>query len=131
MSQNVLLVKGNYLRAAGPETVMRAMLEAMNRKRFEPVVVMLRKRGVAGAPILEEASEAGSNVRWREVGWPGIAGAAVAARGLARVAREEGAAIIHTHDMRANLAAYLLRKITGFPWVAHMHGWLGPTHTRK
>src|SRR3712207_8497686 len=71
------------------------------RSTLFPYTTLFRS-GVAGAPVLEEAERA---FRWREVKWAGIAGAAFAARQLGRVVREENAAVIHTHDMRANLAA--------------------------
>lgn len=45
--------------------------------------------------------------------------------------REQNGALIDTHDMRANLAAYLLCRFRRAPWIARVHGWLGFTHSGR
>jgi glycosyltransferase involved in cell wall biosynthesis len=46
----------------------------------------------------------------------------------ARLARATNAAVVHSHDMRANAVAAAMRPFLRLPWIAHVHGWLGPTH---
>jgi glycosyltransferase involved in cell wall biosynthesis len=120
---NVVLVKGNYVRAGGPETVLGSLVRGLDRTRFQPTLVVLRKSGGPEAA----AFTADPGVR-RDVAWGGLLGAPLAARRLLRLAGRGDVALLHTHDMRSNLAAYLATRVRRMPWIAHVHGWLGVTH---
>ncbi len=67
----------------------------------------------------------------RELPWRGLVTAPAVARALGRLVRETQARLIHTHDMRSNLAAYLFTRRARVPWIAHVHGWLGATHRAR
>ena len=124
----VLLVKGNYGLAGGPETLIASLAHHLDQRRFRPRVVLLQRDGVAEAPQLhaDRLGVARSDLRWL-----GLAGAPRTAARLHRIAASHGAALVHTHDMRANLVAWLLRARYRLPWIAHVHGWLGKTQTGK
>jgi glycosyltransferase involved in cell wall biosynthesis len=124
----VLLVKGNYGLAGGPETLIASIAQHLDRRRFRPALVVLQRDGVAEAPQLngDRLGIARKNVRWS-----GLVGAPTTAARLHGIAASHRAALVHTHDMRANLVAWLLRARSGLPWIAHVHGWLGNTQTGK
>jgi len=120
----VLLVKGSYEKAGGPETLLEGVLKQFDSTQINPVFVLLRKSGTAIAPVLKDVSRL-------ELEWNGLLGAISTARSLARLCKEEGAALIHTHDMRSNLVGFLLTRFHRIPWVAHVHGWHGKTQIGK
>jgi glycosyltransferase involved in cell wall biosynthesis len=123
--RSVLLVKGNYGVTGGPETLVQALVRELDRERFRPVVAMLCKPGAPEAPALMRGA---LDALRRDVPWYGLAAAPLAAAALGRLAREEDAALLHSHDLRSTLAAYLWTRVRPVPWVAHVHGWLGATH---
>ncbi len=118
----VLLLKSDYGRTGGPESLLRDLGDTIDRARFDPVLGIIRRPGAA------PASHYPASLREQEIPWHGTAAVLHAARGLAKLAREREARLIHTHDMRANLVAAALRPFRPIPWVAHVHGWLGDTH---
>jgi glycosyltransferase involved in cell wall biosynthesis len=118
----VLLLKGDYGRTGGPESLLRDLAGSIDRARFDLVLGIIRRPGAA------PASHYPPSLREQEIPWQGIGAVAHAARRVAWLARERGARLIHTHDMRANLVAAALRPFRPIPWVAHVHGWLGDTH---
>jgi glycosyltransferase involved in cell wall biosynthesis len=125
---SVLLVKGNYGRAGGPETLLTSILAHLDETRFRPTLVLLRKPGGLDAFGL---TADGLTASQQEIEWHGLLAAPLAAWSLDRVRRSQDARLIHTHDMRAHLAAYLLARVRAFPWIAQVHGWLGPTHAGR
>lgn len=122
---SVMLVKGNYGRAGGPETLIATILRGLDPARIRAVLVVLKRPGISGDPLLDDGRFAAA---WREIPWRGLLAAPHAARALSRLSRVEGAELISTHDMRSNLAAFLVTRSRRLPWVCHAHGWLGPTH---
>jgi glycosyltransferase involved in cell wall biosynthesis len=123
-----LLIKGNYDRAGGGETMVATQLAAMDPQRYAVTLAVLMKPGLSGSSLLRDAAP---HVPREEIHWAGIMGAPNAARQLRGVVERRKIDLVHTHDMRANLAAYLLTRKIRIPWVAHVHGWLGHTHTAK
>jgi glycosyltransferase involved in cell wall biosynthesis len=126
-AHRVLLVKGNYVRAGGPETLLESTFTWLDRQRFEPTLVLLRKPGGPEVPGL--LAKVGPDCR--EIVWRGLAAAPMAAWELKRLAGQSGACLLDAHDMRANLTAYLLTRVHRRPWIARAHGWLGPTHSGR
>jgi glycosyltransferase involved in cell wall biosynthesis len=118
----VLLLKSDYERAGGPETLLRGMATTIDRDRFEPTLAMLRK------PDMEPVTHYPNCLSQVELPWRGIAGLPATARRAAAIAREINAAVVHSHDMRANAVAAAMRLFHPLPWIAHVHGWLGETH---
>lgn len=126
--RNVLLIKGNYDRAGGGETMVATQMAAMDGVRYAPTLAILQKPGLVGSSLLREAAPGVPRV---EVKWGGITGVPKAARMLRQIIAERKIDLIHTHDMRANLAAWMVVRKLNIPWVAHVHGWLGHTHTGR
>jgi glycosyltransferase involved in cell wall biosynthesis len=124
----ILLLKGNYGLAGGPETLIASMARHIDRSRFEPALVVLRREGVPESPHLSAEQLPISRT---DIGWSGVTAAPLTAMKLRRLVQQRGALILHTHDMRANLVAWLLKRTHHIRWVAHVHGWLGPTQTGK
>jgi glycosyltransferase involved in cell wall biosynthesis len=123
----ILVVKGNYGRAGGPETLLESTFTWLDRQRFEPLLVLLRKHGGPDVPgLLAKAGRARRDILWR-----GLAAAPVAAWNLEKLARQSETCLLDTHDMRASLTAYLLTRVRRRPWIARAHGWLGPTHAGR
>lgn len=124
----IFLIKGNYLRAGGPETLIGSMVRSLDRERFSPSLILLRKGGAPDSVTL--ADDHLSALR-QEVAWRGIATAPLTARAIGRLCDKQAAVLLHTHDMRANLVAYLFTRVRRIPWIAHIHGWLGATHSGR
>jgi glycosyltransferase involved in cell wall biosynthesis len=126
--RHVLLIKGNYDRAGGGETMVATQLAAMDPMRYAVTLAVLQKPGLSGSSLLRDAAP---HVPREEIFWAGLMGAGRAARRLRAIIEQQKIDLLHTHDMRANLAAYLVNRRRRVPWVAHVHGWLGQTHTAK
>lgn len=124
----LVMVKGVYESAGGPETVLQVIADALDRDRFPPLLALLARAGEALPPILADVSACLPTAR---LDWHGLAGAPRTARDLARLVARHPGAILHTNDMRANLLAWLIRRVRHVPWIAHVHGWLGPTHSGR
>lgn len=124
----VLLLKGNYGLAGGPETLVASMARHIDRRRFDPRLVVLRRRGVPESPQITAEQ---LPIERTDLNWTGLAGAVLTAMKLRQIITEQGTRLIHTHDMRANLVAWLLTRVHKIPWIAHVHGWLGATQTGK
>jgi glycosyltransferase involved in cell wall biosynthesis len=118
----VLLLKSDYGRSGGPESLLHGLATTLDRRRFDPVLGIIRRPGSAPANTYP------ASLSPQQIPWHGGAALWRAARQLARLAQARQAALIHSHDMRANAVAAALRPFQAIPWVAHVHGWLGHTH---
>lgn len=120
---HVLHLKGNYGRVGGPETLLGSILRNLDRTRVVPTLILLHRPGRGGTPILRNHADQ------QEILWHGIVSTPRVAHQLSRVCSERKAHLLHAHDMRANLVSYSLTRRHRIPWIAHVHGWLGATHT--
>ncbi len=128
MSNKILQVKGNYEQTGGPETILTALIPHLNELGIISIPVILDKKSVEKSNTLFGRDAA---VQWCHLPWRGLAGSIFSGRDLAKLYRAKGADIIHTHDMRSNLAAFWAGFFTKTTWVAHIHGWLGETHSLR
>jgi glycosyltransferase involved in cell wall biosynthesis len=124
----IFLIKGNYLRAGGPETLIGSIVRYLDREKFSPSLVLLRKLGAPDSLILTDNHLSGLR---QEIVWRGIVMSPLTAQEIGRLSNKQEAVLLHTHDMRSNLVAYLLTRVRRIPWIAHIHGWLGATHTGR
>lgn len=118
----VLLLKSDYERIGGPESLLRSLAEGLDRRHFQPVLGVLRRPG--RLPLADYPAA----LPQIAIEWRGASRLRASVAGLARAVRDSGAALVHTHDMRADTAALALRMVQPIPWLAHVHGWLGNTH---
>src|SRR5437868_2038891 len=118
----ILLLKSDYERIGGPESLLRSLAITIDRDRFDPVLAILRR------PNQEPLSTYPDCLRQVELQWRGLGSLLATAKHAARIARETNAKVVHSHDMRANAVAATMRLFHDVPWIAHIHGWLGPTH---
>ena len=126
--RNVLHVKGAYDIAGGPETLIRHIMQSMDASKHKQQVVILEDRPGQGCAALREPTQHGPPLVAK---WHGLSKTPWSARELTGIVKSTSADLIHTHDMRSNLAAYLLTRARRVPWIASIHGWLGETHTRR
>ncbi len=120
--KTVLWLKSDYERIGGPESLLRNLALTIDRAHYDPVLAVMRKPGqkpIASYP---------SCLRQIEIPWHGIGSLLATARRAASIARATNASLVHSHDMRANAVAASMRLFHRLPWIAHVHGWLGPTH---
>jgi len=120
--KTILLLKSDYERIGGPESLLRSLAFTIDRDRFDPVLAIVRR------PNQEALSAYPTCLRQLELPWRGPGSLLATAKRAARIARETNAAVVHSHDMRANAVAATMRLFHDVPWIAHVHGWLGPTH---
>ncbi len=128
MAVDLVMVKGAYDRAGGPETVLQMMVGHLDRERYNPLLALLARPREALPPILSELTQ---QVEARRLAWQGLASTPATAWTLDRLLRQRPGAILHTNDMRADLLAYLITRTRRVPWIAHVHGWLGDTHAGR
>jgi glycosyltransferase involved in cell wall biosynthesis len=124
----LVMVKGVYLSAGGPETVLQTVAANLDRERFPPLLALLARPQEALPPVVAELV---TRLPTELVDWHGIAASPATARRLAALLAERPGAILHTNDMRANLLAWMIRKVRRVPWIAHVHGWLRETHSGR
>jgi glycosyltransferase involved in cell wall biosynthesis len=122
----LLMVKGAYDSAGGPETVLQMIAGNLDRAAFPPLLALLARPGETLPPVL---ADLGTRIPTERVPWRGIARSPATARLIAaRVAARPGT-VLHTNDMRADLLAWMIRRVRRVPWIAHVHGWLRETHS--
>jgi glycosyltransferase involved in cell wall biosynthesis len=120
-----MVVKGNYGRTGGAETLLAALLRHLDPKRLNPSLVKLTHDMDYRLPGLEDAAAYGiteRNILWRNYGSAGPA-----LREAREYVQSADIDVVYTHDMRADLLGYALNRTIGLPWLSHLHGWLGRT----
>lgn len=118
---SVMHVKTPF-RDGGVETLVTRILGVVDAGRVHQKLILL---GHGTSSLTLPDSDSG------RIGWRGIPFSPFTAATLSRVAKEHGADLIHTHDMRSNLVAFELTRVRKIPWIASIHGWLGPTHSGR
>ena len=122
---DLVMVKGAYDRAGGPETVLQMIVQYLDRDRYRPLLALLARPRDALPEVLANIAAKVPSCRLR---WSGLASAPLTARSLARLLAERPGSVLHTNDMRSDLLGYLVTRFCRVPWIAHVHGWLGETH---
>ena len=126
--RKLLHAKGAYDIAGGPETLVRHIMQSIDPMHFEQRVVIFENQPGKDCAALREPTQHGPPLTAK---WHGLTRAPLSAYGLGKVVSLTNADLVHTHDMRTNLAAYLITRVRCIPWIASIHGWLGETHTRR
>lgn len=124
----LVMLKGVYDRAGGPETVLRMVADHLDRERFPPLLALLAR---PGEPMPDVLAALARDLPSRRMDWPGLVRSPLVARALSRALDERPGAILHTNDMRANLVGFMTTRFRRVPWIAHVHGWLGETHSGR
>jgi glycosyltransferase involved in cell wall biosynthesis len=124
----LIMLKGAYDRAGGPETVLRMIVDHLDRDRYPPLLTLLARPKEAMPEVLAALAAA---VPSQRMDWHGLAGSPRTAFALGRLLGRLPGALLHTNDMRANLLAYMVTRVRRVPWIAHVHGWLGETHSGR
>lgn len=123
------VLKGDYDAFGGPETLLVRLIPHLAGEGLDlvPIVPLRDAASALPARLGEAAGRPAATVPWN-----GPASAPAAARRVRALVAEHGIDVLHANDMRANLVAWLAalgRPRT--PWIAHVHGWLGPTHAGR
>ncbi len=124
-----MVIKSNYGKYGGAETVLSSILKRLDRRRFHLTFVKLTHDGDYKLSTLEEGAALG--IDERVVRWKNYFSALDAVRKIRESIRDLNIDIVYTHDMRADLIGYVMTRLWCIPWVAHMHGWLGQTACMK
>ncbi len=125
---DLVMVKGVYDEAGGPETVLQMIASHLDRQQFAPLLALLSRPGQTVPPTLAEVA---MSLPTERLNWRGIGMAPASAFGLSGLLSARPGAILHTNDMRSDLLAYLVTRVRRIPWIAHVHGWLGETHAGR
>lgn len=123
----LIIAKSAYDSVGGPESLLQIMADGLNRNRFPPHLALLARPEHDLPSVLAKVAAQMPTTR---VDWKGLTGVLTASRDLAALVTHPGA-LLHTNDMRANLLAWMIRRVRRVPWIAHVHGWLGPTHSGR
>jgi len=152
MKRNIMVIKSNYGRFGGAETVLSSILKRLDRRRFHLTFIKLTHDGNYKLSALPDGAALGIDervIRWKN--YFSILDAIRKIRESSRVCsahqkRSGGHSppydidVVYTHDMRADLIGYAMSLLpqgcacprgrgglVRIPWVAHIHGWLGQT----
>lgn len=125
---DLVMVKGAYDRAGGPETVLQQVAGHLDRERVRPLLVLLSRVGQDLPPVLAEVAASLPTAR---LPWHGLVRSPATAVAIGRLLRERPGAVLHTNDMRSDLLAYMITRVRRVPWIAHVHGWLRETHSGR
>lgn len=120
-------IKSFYGRVGGIESMLEGVLPALGSR--QDVACRMILVSDSDDPAMEARLSGSGAVPLDRLTWRGLRHVSGTARDLARLLQDRGTEVIHTHDMRANLLAALVARKTGLPWIAHVHGWLGHTHS--
>lgn len=122
----VVHVKSRYGPIGGVESMLEGLMpELVRTGEVAPTLVFVT---ALDDPDMECKLTAGGLIPMTVIKWRGLWHAPLAAWRMARILRNADAEIVHTHDMRADLLAFLLRPFLRIRWLCHIHGWLGFTH---
>ncbi|MBW6396488.1 glycosyltransferase family 4 protein [Roseomonas sp. HJA6] len=124
----LVMVKGAYDSVGGPESLLHVIAESIDRNRFPPLLALLARPRETLPRILADLAEQMPSER---LDWHGLAAAPLTAKYLAALLADRPGAILHTNDMRSNLLGWMIRRVRRVPWIAHVHGWLGNTHSGR
>lgn len=124
----LVMVKGAYDRVGGPETLLHVIAAEIDRDRCPPMLALVARPRETLPGVLADVAAAMPSVR---LDWHGLAAAPLTAWRLAALLAERPGAVLHTNDMRANLLGWMVRRVRRVPWIAHVHGWLGTTHSGR
>ncbi|MFB0523908.1 MAG: glycosyltransferase, partial [Phycisphaerae bacterium] len=123
--RNIMVIKSNYGRYGGAETVLSSILKRLDRRRFHLTFVQLTHDGDYKLSTLGDGVVLG--IDERVVRWKNYFSVLDAVREIRDSIRDLDIDVVYTHDMRADLIGYAMTLLTHIPWVAHIHGWLGQT----
>jgi len=124
--RTLVVIKSEYVRAGGVETLLAQLLSRLDRDRFRIEFVGI-SRNPGGYLLPDWSPDDHRGVGVHAIHWQGLGSAWSAARSLCGLIGAIGADIVYTHDMRANLVAYIARRRCPAAWVAHVHGRQGRT----
>jgi len=123
--RNIMVIKSNYGRFGGAETVLSSILKRLDRKRFHLTFIKLTHDSDYKLSALPEGAALG--IDERVVRWKNYFSVLDAVRKIRESIADSDIDVIYTHDMRADLIGYAMTRLQRIPWVAHIHGWLGQT----
>lgn len=138
-----VVILDHTARWSGGEIALLRLLTALDRTRYEPVVVLAED-----GPLAERLREAGIEAvvmplsgRVREVRKDTLRGAALLgqaaasaaalagyARRVARLARERGAVALHCNSLKSDLYGALAGRLAGVPVVWHVRDHIDPSY---
>lgn len=124
----LVMVKAAYDSVGGPETLLHVIAAAIDRERFPPLLVLVARPHENLPPVLAEVA---GQLPSERLDWRGLATAPLTAWRLSALLAQHPGAVLHTNDMRSNLLGWMIRRTRRVPWIAHVHGWLGATHSGR
>jgi len=127
----VLVVKSNYGKIGGPETLLASIQNRMDRDEFECTLLALSHDAQKPLPFLDAQSFEKQPEKFQLILWKGLTSLPRGILQLLKLIKNTKPDVIYTHDMRANMVAFLASFFTPILWVAHVHGWLGKTAILK
>ena len=122
----LVMVKGAYDSAGGPETLLQIIAGNLDRENFPPLLALLARPHEPLPPILADVA---TRLPTERIDWRGIARAPLVARRIAALLDARPGAVLHSNDMRSDLIAWMITRVKRVPWIAHVHGWLRHTHS--
>jgi len=129
MKRNIMVIKSNYGRFGGAETVLSSILKSLDRRRFHLTFIKLTHDSDYKLSALPDGAALG--IDERVVHWKNYFSGLDAVRKIRESIDNLDIDLVYTHDMRADLIGYAMTRLVRIPWVAHIHGWLGQTGSVK
>ena len=119
------------MRIGGPETLLTSILSRMEGDEFDITLLTLSHDAQKPLPFLDAQLFDNQPEKFHRIHWKGLTSLPRGALQFLKRVKKTKPQVIYTHDMRANMVAFLASFFTPIPWVAHVHGWLGKTAILK
>ncbi len=121
MTQRVLYLSRTWA-MGGAQSILLALIGHLPRDQFEILVVPYDTGSAPDAAFAAAAEAAGARLT-RPVPWRGWRSFPAARAALAGIVREEGAALVHSHDNLSSALVGFSRGALGTPALATAYGW--------
>lgn len=125
---NILHIRSQYVNDGGVETFINALLTNIDKKNFDNYIVVLTTKDIKRG-FFYEGLPHWNDGKFLSIEWDKRRFLIPTIKSILRIIEEKKIDLIHTHDSRANILAFTIKKFLGYKvsWTASAHGWVKQT----
>ena len=122
---NILHIRSQYITDGGVQPFIAALISHINKDIFNNYITMLTTRDIKRSFFYERLPDSNKG-NYCSVEWDKKHLLLPTVRKIAQIIKVKKIDVLHTHDNRANIVAFILIKVMGYrvAWVASAHGWV-------
>lgn len=124
---NILHIRSQYVVDGGVETFLNALIARTEGSRFCNSVALLTTKEIQRTGFCEAAFKVkGRRGGYYRVEWDKKRALVGTTKRVVEIIKQRDIDLLHTHDNRSNIAAFLAKKVMrgNVAWVASGHGWV-------